>query len=495
MKLPTHNFGTETGRDSLGREFGLRRQSAAATSLFKQCLAQEKRRGASLPAAVQTPRQGSVLVIVLLICVGLISVALYFANSMTLELRASDNRTSGLAAEQAIEGAARYVSSILGTYATNGAIPDLSYYTAEAVAVGNSTRPEENGRFWLIGRDHSGTMSSDPYFALVDEASKLDLNTDWLTADMLATNVPNMTFECAEAIADWRDTNATSSSSTLNYGQSGYLPKHGPFETVGELRLVYGTSAELLAGDDINRNGVLDANENDLYHNGQSDPGLMEYFTVYNREPNTHSDGTALTNVNEMTNLVVLLEQRLGSARAIEISNVVALSQVGQPGAFASLLQFYRVSRMTVDEFAQIYPDVTVTNAPFTVGKVNINTAPEAVLACLPGMNATLAEQVVNYRESNTMNYNSIAWIADALASNTDALQTLAQGDYITAKSFQFTADIAAVGPFGRGYRRMKFVFDISEGTPKIVYRQDLSRLGWALGRQTRETWVARNTR
>ena len=36
----------------------------------------------------------------------------------------------------------------------------------------------------------------------------------------------------------------------------------------------------------------------------------------------------------------------------------------------------------------------------------------------------------------------------------------------------------------------MKFIFDISDGTPKIIYRQDLSRLGWALGEKARETWV-----
>ena len=60
-------------------------------------------------------------------------------------------------------------------------------------------------------------------------------------------------------------------------------------------------------------------------------------------------------------------------------------------------------------------------------------------------------------------------------------------GPYITCHSYQFTADIAAVGSFGRGYRRVKFVFDTSEGTPKIIYRQDLTHLGWALGPMARE--------
>ena len=70
----------------------------------------------------------------------------------------------------------------------------------------------------------------------------------------------------------------------------------------------------------------------------------------------------------------------------------------------------------------------------------------------------------------------------------------MATHDWWTTHSYQFSADIAAVGPFGRGYRRMKFIFDVSDGSPKILYRQDLSRLGWALGDKARETLVAKDT-
>lgn len=449
----------------------------------------------NLRSGTPNSQRGSVLVIVLMIVIGLISIALYFANSMTMELRASDNRTSGLASEQAIEGAVRYLTSVLSLYATNGVMPDLNEYQAEAVAVGNSTKPEENPRFWIIGRDLTGTIQTEPHFALVDESSKLDLNATWLTADLLSTNLPNITSDLAESIIDWRDTNATSGSS-LNYGSAGYLAKHAPFESVGELRLVTGSSMDLLAGDDINRNGVLDANERDLNGNGQCDPGLMEYFTVYSRQPNTHTDGSSLTNVNQAASLYALLESRLSASRAREITNRLAqAAQPGQPAQLQSLLQFCIRGRLTADEFASIYNDITATTNQFTVGRVNVNTAPAAVLACLPGLNADLAQQLVNYRESNSIDYTSFGWIVDALSGNTAALQTLAQGDYITARTYQFSADIAAVGPFGRGYRRVRFVFDTSEGTPKIIYRQDLSRLGWALGKETRETWVTTNTR
>ena len=98
---------------------------------------------------------------------------------------------------------------------------------------------------------------------------------------------------------------------------------------------------------------------------------------------------------------------------------------------------------------------------------MNINTASVTVLASLPGMDPNSAQQVVNYRQSNPNNLGSIAWIVDALGRGSVAIQGLEGGDYITTRSFQFAADIAAVGPYGRGYRRVKFIFDISDGTAR----------------------------
>ena len=83
-------------------------------------------------------QHGSVLIIVLWIAIGLVSIALYFANSMHYELTASDNRMNGLAADQAIEGAARYVTFILQNFATNGAMPDNTQFKCAAVPVGDA---------------------------------------------------------------------------------------------------------------------------------------------------------------------------------------------------------------------------------------------------------------------------------------------------------------------------------------------------------------------
>ena len=428
-----------------------------------------------LPITAQRSHErGSVLIIVMWVAFGLVSIALYFAHSMTFELRASENRVASLEAEQAIAGAARYVNYLLANLATNGAVPDSTAYQREAALVGEA-------RFWLIGRGDHQSAPAEPFFNLIDEASKLNLNT--ATLDML-TALPRMTPELAAAIIDWRDADSTVSpggaeTDTYMRLQPPYNCKNAPFETLDELRLVYGADLDILYGEDVNLNGALDPNENDGplsppndNRDGRLDAGIFEYLTVYSRQPNTR------TNVNTARQLTALLQQKLGTARANQI-----LRRPGVTAGNRSLLEFYLKSQMTADEFAQIASAITVTNGAYIEGLINVNTASAEVLACVPGIGTDKAQSLVAYRQSNPDKLTSVAWVAQAL----DRSSAIQAGPYLTTESYQFTADIAAVGHHGRGYSRARFIFDVSEGTPKVRYRQDLTRLGWALGQTTRQ--------
>ena len=428
----------------------------------------------------------SVLVIVLWVSIGLVSIALYFANSMNYELTAADNRVNGLAAEQAIEGGARYVAYALQNYATNGAMPDNTQFKCEAVPVGDA-------KFWVIGRDLNANNPTEPAFGLVDEGGKLNLN--YANTNMLSY-LPNMTMDFAGAIMDWRGTNGVVS---LNYASLGYAAKNAPFETVDELKLVYGATEDLLAGEDLNRNGVLDKNEKDLNGNGVLDPGLFEYVTVYTREPNFHADGSSLTNVSlaGYPKMLALLQ-----SAGISTTYVRQLTNRPYAGILGFALRCKNVG-MSSANFASISGSITTTTNTYIYKRVNVNTASADVLTALfMGLNNNMDQQTVEsaaqtlitYRQQNPTSISSVVWLIDALGNNSPVITALRAGDYVTTKSFQFTADIAAVGPFGRGYRRVKFIFDTSDGTPIIVYRQDLSRLGWALGENARQMWVANVT-
>ncbi len=161
--------------------------------------------------------------------------------------------------------------------------------------------------------------------------------------------------------------------------------------------------------------------------------------------------------------------------------------------SFRSPLELYRQSKMTPEEFAPIADAITVTNGTYIYGRININTASEAVLACLPGFdeNPGLERTLVDYRKANPTRLGSIGWVVEALGqNNAQVLDRLQATDCLTTRSFQFTADIAALGPHGRGYQRVRFVLDTADGTPRIAYRQDLTHLGWALGKNVRQKWL-----
>src|SRR5262249_985460 len=148
-----------------------------------------------------------------------------------------------------------------------------------------------------------------------------------------------------------------------------YRCKNADFESVDELHLVQGADIDILFGEDANLNGILDPNENDANvslpndnRDGQWDPGLFEYLTVYSRQPSN------LTNVNNRAQLASLLNDKFGSDRA----NQVLAGLGGALGNVRSLLQFYILSEMTADEFYQIEGSLTVTNGAM-IGLVNVN--------------------------------------------------------------------------------------------------------------------------
>ncbi len=153
----------------------------------------------------------------------------------------------------------------------------------------------------------------------MDEASKLNLNMaaskPLVTSNQLIW-LPRMTVDLTQAILDWVNTNGNGPTVTYySMQQPPYQCKCEPFETVDELRLLYGADMDTLVGEDANRNGILDPNETDDNQNGMLDPGILEYVTIYSREP-----GSNLVNVSSVssssTQLIGLLQTNLGSSRA-----------------------------------------------------------------------------------------------------------------------------------------------------------------------------------
>jgi len=418
-----------------------------------------------------------VLLVVMLVCLGLVSLTIVFSNSMLMAYRGADNSQAAQQAEQAIEGAARYAEYLMTQVTRAGAMPDSTSFQSEALAVGDAT-------FWFIGEPGASDPVDKPAFGLVDEASKLNLNT--ATKDMLL-GLPGMTAELADAIVLWRNSASTSDTSAGGVTFSTAPLKNAPFESVDELARVAGMDPTILYGDDPNLNHVIDPKEDASATpsstgnvNSQINSGLLEYVTVFTREPNTSSSGGARINITQpiSTELTALLTSNFTSSRATEIEQKIRAAR-----GIRSVLEFYIRSGMTDVEFEKISGLLTAKGGAFLSGLVNVNTASAAVLSCIPGIDADQASALIANRSTLGTAPVSLAWIVPILGE----ANAIKAGPYLTVNTYQISADVAAVGRHGRGYRRTRFVIDNSTGTPRIVYRRNMAPLGWALGSEVRE--------
>ena len=172
------------------------------------------------------------------------------------------------------------------------------------------------GRLSIVAPVETDVTASSIRFGLTDESGKLNLNhlleyelDETETREMLMY-LPDMTEDLADAILDWLDED----DDPREYGVESeyylslvppYEPTNGPLKSLDELLLVAGVTPELLYGEDTNRNGLLDASEDD----GDASPpgddadgmlllGWNAYLTVHGRESNLRSDGTERIHVN-----------------------------------------------------------------------------------------------------------------------------------------------------------------------------------------------------
>lgn len=398
-------------------------------------------------------RSGFTLIVILWILAGLTALAIGFSHGQATFYREVENRCAGvqarLAAETLLDALERRLAA-----AEPARRLVVANDLAEAVVVGEAT-------VWMVGRSPDGGLTIEPVYGCTDEAAKLNLNT--ATADMLAA-LPGMTPERAEAIVAWRRPAAADAPAD---------GKGGPFETVEELLWVEGFDAETLWGPDANGNGAADAFETDASVGAAW--GLTDYVTIYSNEPNRRADGSARIDVNgDETTLRDLLRERFGDARGNEIAD--RWRAAGR--TFGSPLEAAKIAGLTVEEFAQVADDLTADEASTRPGLINVNTAPAAVLACVPGLGADLAARLVARRGQGVEPEPTLAWLLDEL----DEAACAAAGPHLTARVTQVSADAVARGPNGRGYARVRVVSDFSGAEPRRLYRRELPHLGAAVG-------------
>lgn len=418
------------------------------------------------------PAPGTVLIVTLWILVVLAALVLVLARSMRVEGLCAANRLASEQAAAAEQGAIQYVLASLD--GLDGQVPAEADLLCDGVQVGN-------GAFWLLRPDRDD--DSQLAFGLADEAAKINLNT---ADDQVLSHLPEMTVDLPSAVIDWRDSDddLTAGGAESEYYlllADPYECKNAPLETVEELLLVRLASGLLLFGEDTNRNGVLDDHENDADasdppddSDGRLDRGIFDLVTVYSREPNAAPDGSPRVNVNEAQSreLARVLSEAVSDDR---LPTIVTRARRGRP--FESTLDFYYRTGLTADEFTVIADRITTVGGRNYTGRLNVNTASKEALLCLPGLEESDVSALLAGRPADAAQSGDIAWVTEALSQE----KAVAIGPYITTRSYQFSADIVSISGDGRAFRRCRIVVDATESPPHVVYRQDLTHLGWPL--------------
>ena len=112
-----------------------------------------------------------------------------------------------------------------------------------------------------------------------------------------------------------------------------------------------------------------------------------------------------------------------------------------------------------------------------------MNTAPKEVLSCLPGLDGGDADALIALRSSSGADLDQHRLGAGALTQ----AKAIGISNFITTKTKRFSADIVAASGDGRGFKRLRCVFDMTGTVPKMLYSKDLTHLGWPLDPQILE--------
>ncbi|MFO0930339.1 MAG: type II secretion system protein GspK [Gemmataceae bacterium] len=535
-------------------------------------------------------RRGVVLLAVLTIIVLLTLAAYKYNDWMLSEYRAADSSIRAAQARAFATSGVHYTAALLAANTADSSLGGNPYDNAGAfqgIAVGSSGGGGgRSGRFSVLTLPSPDDLSSGSAYryGVTDEAGKINVNAllDYdggkgEVGKKMLLALPNMTDDVASAILDWIDPDSTprtggAENETYSALNPPYRCKNGPLDSLEELLLVRGVTPQLLFGNDRNRNGIVDPDEDG--GGGPVDLGWSAYLTVYSREVDLNDNRVPRISLmdSDLTSLQQQLVTALGEDMAQYIiayrlyggsssgsggsggssgarsggsttsTGTLAEAQakiaedLGKGGAgkgkIKSLWDLVDATvQITLPQQQQAQPqapagrggrgrtqpqqpqqrtytlqsplketsrrpellpkllDLCTVRAPDSVAdltpRININTAPQAVLAALKeagGLTDGDVSSIVSRRPaasgtgSTDAVFRTPAWLMTELNLSKDTLKKVDK--FITARTQVYR--FQAVGYYDQGgpAARVEAVVDTNQGRPRVVYFRDLSELG-----------------
>lgn len=293
-------------------------------------------------------RNGSILLLVLVVVAVLTLGAYTFSDMMVGEVEATAmfgrQAESRAFADSGVELVAAIISNPSSTDDEN------IYHNPgrfQGVTLRSGDTPRGRGMFSILAPIETDPKASGVRFGLIDECSKINLNAitgyglDETAARLLLLYLPNMTEDIADAILDWLDDDDTPrlygvESEYYESLSPPYKAANGGFKSLDELLQVAGVTPELLYGEDANRNGLLDPNEDDGdasmpfdNQDGMLQLGWQAFLTLDSRESNLDATGASKINLND--GLLTEVYEKLAEEFDDEIARFVVALRANGP--------------------------------------------------------------------------------------------------------------------------------------------------------------------
>lgn len=198
--------------------------------------------------------RGTVLIAMTLVVIVLAALVLVMARTTRVEALASANFADQAQADAAERAGEQYVVALLALQ-REGAMQLTDEYFQDIPVGDASGGAPAGGSFWVVRAPYVDLNSGSEY-GLADEAAKVNLTGD-LSNDQTRQrllNLPGMTEDMIDAIADWQDTDeeVDGAGAEDQYYQTlpdPYRAKNSAIESLEELLLIRGLDKAVLYGD------------------------------------------------------------------------------------------------------------------------------------------------------------------------------------------------------------------------------------------------------
>lgn len=421
--------------------------------------------------------QGAILIITLMLIAGLVAIIASVYAGEHLVIRAQVSRMEQRRARLMAEAAVQRAITELVADASGTSTGTSSSTTSTGASTGAVTLTDTWATLGTNGADRF-TVGSDSFrLQIVDACSLVNLNTATLAQ---LENMP-LTEEQAESLVDWRSTGETASTEggKDDYYQNltkPYNAKLGSLDSLDELLQVKGFTARAIYEVQTD---VVSSNALPNFTDGRT-PTIADICWVnsYSEGTTTTGGGTAKTDV--------------ATANAAAIETALARAGVPNtpPNSMAQTIAQRVANTKTVGSiFTNPAPPETTfaaildgfTSSTKANGKINLNTATQAVLQTIPNLPTDAATAIVQ-RQTASGGFTALSDILSVTGMNSaTVLADVADVFTFTSKTFL----VKVIGESGSTQIAMIAEIDMRGTNPRIVSMTQLpftnmpARWGW----------------